>query len=218
MKDIYLPRNFTGNRDKDISNRIMFNFKWSEHGYAVPSHQDHDIFLRLTHVSTMNIEVPHFIMSFTSMTSQFMDDNIEPFLVSCENKKARFHEMMFDFGRNSCTRPLDDNVYKELTTYGKVRKLYNGWNEQFGFENCDSMALGAQQAKQQLVDDMFYTTDQLKDFVLTAHVTNNLAHASRREGEYKNRIYERCNHETSLIFKCSTAFTLERLPVQSFEI
>lgn len=66
MKDIYLPRNFTGNRDKDISNRILFNFKWSEHGYAMSSHQDHGIFLRLTHVSTMNIEVPHFIMSFTS--------------------------------------------------------------------------------------------------------------------------------------------------------
>lgn len=34
MKDMYLLRNFTGNQNKDMSNRILFNFKWSDHGYT----------------------------------------------------------------------------------------------------------------------------------------------------------------------------------------
>jgi hypothetical protein len=66
---------------------------------------------------------------------------------------------------------------------------------------------------------MFYNEDELKEFVLMAHAVNNLNPIQdRRDGSYANRIYERCNFEISLIFKHISLFTLERLPVQSFEI
>ena len=213
--NLFLPRNLVANENPDFNKRILFSLKLANQGFYNDA-EDHDKSMRLTHVNTLNMDVPHFILPFTFLTNGFLDNNVHKFIDVCVERKLRFNEMMGEFAVNGIMRPISPTNYSSMTDFGKVRRFYANWDHAL---DLSSFANGNEREKKAVVHQMFYNEDELKEFVLMSHVVNNLNPIQdRRYGSYANRIYERCNFEISLIFKHISLFTLERLPVQSFEI
>ena len=70
--NLFLPRNLVANENPDFNKRILFSLKLANQGFYNDA-EDHDKSMRLTHVNTLSMDVPHFILSFTFLTNGFLD-------------------------------------------------------------------------------------------------------------------------------------------------